>query len=426
VIGLARLLIRVVAAGALAAIAVCAPPLRAAPASPQAADRPSHPVPTLAVKKRDGDPTRFIVEVSGLQRDNVRALGKTEMTPERWQSFLVVRVLREDGNAADDSPPVLGTYRVDGNVLRFEPKFPMEPGVRYQAEFYPLVLQALTSPRPRADVNSERTLRDRFKLAAEFCEPRPPATPTATVTAVYPTRSVLPENLLRFYIHFSAPMSRGEAYRHIRLLDATGKPVEDPFLELDEELWSGDGKRFTLLFDPGRIKRGLKPREEVGPILEAGRSYELVIDPGWSDAAGHPLKAGFRKRFQAGPADEASPDPKAWVVRPPAPSTRAPLEVRYPEPLDRALLDRLIAVRDGSDRPVAGSISVSDEETSWRFAPDAPWRPGSYRLVIGTELEDVAGNSVARPFEVDAVGPISRRIVGETVELPLRIGPASR
>ena len=61
------------------------------------------------------------------------------------------------------------------------------------------------------------------------------------MTHVYPSRAMLPENLLRLYIHFSAPMSRGEAYRRIRLLDATGKPVDDPFLELDEELWSRDG-----------------------------------------------------------------------------------------------------------------------------------------------------------------------------------------
>ena len=145
-------------------------------------------------------------------------------------------------------------------------------------------------------------------------------------------------------------MSRGEAYRRIRLLDAAGKPVDDPFLELDEELWSPDGTRFTLLFDPGRIKRGLKPREEVGPVLEAGKSYYLVIDRDWLDADGKPLKAGFRKTFRVGPPDETSPDPKTWSVRPPAPETRDPLEVRFPEPLDRALLDRLIAVRDGADK----------------------------------------------------------------------------
>ena len=55
--------------------------------------------------------------------------------------------------------------------------------------------------------------------------------------------------------------------------------MDAPFLELDEELWSPDGTRFTLVFDPGRIKRGLKPREEAGPILEAGKSYQ------WSSIA---------------------------------------------------------------------------------------------------------------------------------------------
>ena len=44
--------------------------------------------------------------------------------------------------------------------------------------------------------------------------------------------------------------------------------------------------RFTLLFDPGRIKRGLKPAQRrVGPVLEEGKSYTLVIDRGWTDAA---------------------------------------------------------------------------------------------------------------------------------------------
>ena len=105
-------------------------------------------------------------------------------------------------------------------------------------------------------------------------------------------------------------MSRGEAYRHIRLLDGAGKPVDTPFLELDEELWLRDGTRFTLLFDPGRIKRGLKPREELGPVLEAGKSYQLVIDRDWLDAEGNPLKTEFRKtlRRRAAGRDLAGPE----------------------------------------------------------------------------------------------------------------------
>jgi hypothetical protein len=391
-----------------------------------AADDPARPTPRLAWKPRGDDAARSVVELTGADPVAVRLLNTTGMTPDRWRLFLTVKVLRGGVAPGDDTPPLLGTYRVDGPVIRFEPRFTLERGVRYRAEFDPVQLGAVARALLPSGDAAGREPASGAKLTAEFLLPERPAQPTATVTAVYPSRATLPENLLRFYIHFSAPMSRGEAYRHIRLLDASGKPVADPFLELDEELWSGDGKRFTLLFDPGRIKRGLKPREEVGPILEAGRSYELVIDRGWSDAAGSPLKAGFRKAFRAGPADETSPDPKTWAVSPPAPMTQAPLEVRFPEPLDRALLDRLIGVRDDSDRPVAGAVSVSDEETTWRFTPDAPWRPGSYHLIIGTELEDTASNSIARPFEVDVVGPISRRIASETVALPFRIETGPR
>jgi hypothetical protein len=237
---------------------------------------------------------------------------------------------------------------------------------------------------------------------------------------------MLPENLLRFYIHFSAPMSRGEAYHRIKLLDAKGKPVADPFLELAEELWSTDGTRFTLLFDPGRIKRGLKPREEVGPVLEAGKSYCVVIDRDWPDAMGNPLQAEFRKSFRVGTPDDSSPDPKRWSVRPPRANTRDPLEVDFPEPLDRALLDRLIAVQDAEGKILAGRVSIVREETRWRFTPKGPWGAGNYRLVVGADLEDVAGNSIARPFEVDATGPISVQVRTETVVLPFRIEGGGR
>src|SRR5206468_10702471 len=96
------------------------------------------------------------------------------------------------------------------------------------------------------------------------------------------------------YLHFSAPMSRGEVYRRVRLLGEGDRPVDRPFLEIGEELWDPDGTRLTLLFDPGRIKRGLVPRKEEGPILEEGRAYTLVVDPAWPDAQGRPLRQGYR------------------------------------------------------------------------------------------------------------------------------------
>jgi len=350
------------------------------------------------------------------------ALRMPEMTRDRWTSFLAVRVRSENKPGSEDNPPLLGSYRLDGEIIRFEPRFPLEPGVRYHAEFDPVRLHALAQTLAHRSGLAEAQPPSKTKLVAEFSPPKPLAQSTTEVAEVYPTSTTLPENLLRFYLHFSAPMSRGEAYRRIRLLDARGIPVDSPFLELDEELWSNDGKRFTLLFDPGRIKRGLKPREELGPVLEAGKSYSLVIDRDWPDATGKPLKAAFRRSFQVGLPDDSPPDPKAWKVDSPRVNSQDPLVIRFPEPLDRALLDRLIAVQARAEQDVPGRISVTGGEMIWRFTPRSPWRSGDYLLVIGTELEDLAGNSVARPFEVDLAGPISRRVATEKMTLPFRIG----
>ena len=69
-------------------------------------------------------------------------------------------------------------------------------------------------------------------LSLEFATPEQPSTPPAEVTHIYPSSDRLPENLLRFYIHFSTPMSRGEAYRHIHLRDADGRELEGRFWSL--------------------------------------------------------------------------------------------------------------------------------------------------------------------------------------------------
>jgi hypothetical protein len=420
-----RLLILLAACGVPPLIAGWAPPPPIAPTSPAAGATDGN-APTLVWKTRGAEGAGAAVEVSGADPRALAVLRKAGMNPDRWALFLSVRVIRggRAGSQDTETPPLLGSYHLEGDLIRFVPRFPMEPGIRYRAEFDPGRLHALAQTMSPPGGLGGREPASATRLVAEFSIPERPGDPETSVVEVYPTRAALPENLLRFYIHFSAPMSRGAAYDHIRLLDAAGRQVDAPFLELDEELWSKDGMRFTLLFDPGRIKRGLKPREEVGPVLEAGKSYELVVDRGWTDARGRPLRSGFRKAFRAGPPDEISPDPKSWVIRPPRSQTREPLEARFPEPLDRALLDRLIAVQDASGQVVPGQVSVTGEETIWRWTPSRPWRPGDYRLAIGTELEDVAGNSIARPFEVDLAGPISRRITAETVALPFRIGAA--
>ncbi|MBM3814323.1 MAG: hypothetical protein FJW20_22090 [Acidimicrobiia bacterium] len=299
----------------------------------------------------------------------------------------------------DDVPPMAGDYSVQGGTLIFRPEFPLEPGLTYRAVFH-LVTD---------------------KVSATFTAPKPKPVSTVVVEQVYPTVETLPENQLKFYIHFSAPMSRGEAYQRLRLITGQDQPVSLPFLELDEELWDRDQKRLTLFFDPGRVKRGLLPNQEVGAPLEEGKRYSLVIDQEWKDAQGVPLKQGFKKSFTVGPADRTPLDPKKWRLTPPLADTATPVLLDFHEPLDAALLMRFIDVIDINGKPVKGTVSIEREETRWTFMPAEPWKAGAYKLEIMTALEDLAGNKIGRAFDVDRFEQVDQTIAADFYTLPFTV-----
>ncbi len=264
-----------------------------------------------------------------------------------------------------------------------------------------------------------------------FTVPRTRPLEPTTVTRIYPSAGRLPENQLKFYIHFSAPprrhygrRGRGEAYRRIHLLDAEGQVLEAVFLELGEELWDPPMQRFTLLCDPGRVKRGLKPREELGPVLRSGNDYTLVVDDDWLDANGRKLTAGMRKTFHVVAADDAPIDPATWRIDCPRAGTREPLTVRFGEPLDHALVTRMLSVAGAEGDTIAGTIEITDGETCWTFRPERPWPAGDFRLSVNTALEDLAGNAIGRAFDVDVQGPVQQRVDSDVVSLPFATAAA--
>jgi hypothetical protein len=350
------------------------------------------------------------VDIVGLDPGDLSAIGKQSLHGDAWTGLFAVYVVPEAGKQR--GPALLGSYRIDDGMLRFQPRFPLVRGVRYQAVFVPLRLTL-------AGKHNQNAIEKELLIARPKTEP-------ARVTHVYPSADRLPENQLKFYIHFSAPMARGGVYRHIKLLNDKGKEVDVPFLELDEELWDDSHQRLTLFCDPGRIKRGLKPREEDGPILEEGKKYTLVIDTGLEDANGNALKEPFRKAFQALPPDDKQPDPRNWKVQSPTSDTRDALIVTLPKSLDHALLERVVWVTDSRGRKVPGTVSIEREETIWRFIPTAVWSEGKFQLVADTRLEDLAGNSIARPFEVDVFHPIQREVKTETVQVPFEVRRSAR
>jgi hypothetical protein len=349
---------------------------------------------------------KIAVEVHGLSDAAIKRLRRSKPSPATWRLLLSVYAAQEGATVAPDLPPMLGVYRVESNALRFEPQFPLEPGLAYHAVFRPDQMPSGGKAPPVTSV---------------FKSPRRSASPVTMVSHIYPSAGSLPENLLKFYIHFTAPMSRGNIYDYIHLRDESGKDVDLPFLEIDEELWDATMTRLTLIIDPGRIKRGVRPLEEIGPALESGRSYTLVIGSEWRDGNGIPLKESYRKSFKVGAPDREPPDPARWKIEAPQSGSRNPLAIVFPEPMDHALAQRLIRVAVEPKGIVEGTVSLEDQERRWIFTPDTVWRRGRYQIIIHTTLEDLAGNNIGKPFEVDLFEGVGRRLSATTVKLPFEI-----
>lgn len=351
-----------------------------------------------------GQPPVTTIEISGLSSSDVAALRARALTPGEWQAIVRVTVVATQATPSPSTsgvPAVAGTYAVTDRGIVFTPMFGLDPGREYAVTFN----------------HAGGQLTEVLSL------PRPTAVATTMVDQVYPGTDVVPENLLRVYLHFSAPMGRKGGLDYIDLLDAEGRKVKDPFLPLDAELWNGDRTRFTVFFDPGRVKRGVLPNEQMGRSLTAGQRYTLVVSRDWLDAQGLPLKEELRRTFRAGPPDTQPIDPKTWRVQAPSGGTRDPLSVTFPEPLDHGLLLRALGVTQitgARGAAVGGETAVDSNDTRWTFTPRDAWRAGEYRLVVSTFLEDLAGNRIGHAFEADRFDRVDGQ-ESESITLPFRI-----
>ncbi|MBI4662767.1 MAG: hypothetical protein HY735_28465 [Verrucomicrobia bacterium] len=363
---------------------------------------------TVRWVKHRSEPGKMVVEIEGLSAQSLGALQRTPLDQDQWTEIVRVHVDPNREPSIAGVPPVQGRYEVLSDRVSFTPSFPVQPGMTYRVELHPEKLPGSSPPKSKP-------------FAAWFQTPAPVVTPKTTVQQVYPSASTLPENLLKFYVHFSGPMSRGGIYSHIQLLDASGQAVELPFLEIDEELWNPDLTRLTLFIDPGRIKRGVKPLEEIGPALESGKRYTLAIDRNWRDADGAPLRADYRKVFDVGPPDRDPPHPQAWRIKPPSAGTREPVVLEFPDPMEHGLAQRLIWVADSGQHKMPGEVTLANEERRWSFVPAANWKTGPHQIVASAVVEDLAGNSIGRPFEVDVFEKIQSEISDETITLPFTI-----
>ena len=271
---------------------------------------------------------------------------------------------------------IQGSYKVVENCIVFKSDFPLMEGQNYIAR----VIDLTHSDKIEYTNTSFRILKKDIKIQAK-------------VVNVFPSSIELPENTIRFYIYFETPMKKEVAIQHVHLIDEDDIEVKHVFMKFKRELWSPDGKRLTLLFDPGRIKRGVSTYEEIGAALHIGKSYKLVISHTWTDVFNQPLNGTFTKTFEVIEAYRTAINTINWKIDNPTVATIDPLMIEFDRIFDYALLQHMILVFDENGEEILGEITISENERKWSFVPESPWRNANTFIQIDSRLEDIAGNN---------------------------------
>jgi hypothetical protein len=324
----------------------------------------------LRVVLPEDQPVAGWVESRALSPDEQNVLA-------RLDSELLSRVLQLRVDAESVLPPMLGEVGLESGKLIFRPRFPFKAGLGYRATLH---------------------LPGRELTEFAFKIPEAASRSTSEVRRVLPDAVAVPENLLRFYVEFSAPMHPGSILAHVELLDERGLVIPDAFVET-VPLWDYENRRVTLICHPGRIKRGLELHERAGAPLANTGSVTLRILRSAADANGQSLVDAFEREYAVLPADRVSPQFERWSWQRAEPGTLEPMEVVFDEELDAVLLDRMLAVVDSDGDTVEGAGVAQPGGMGWSFRPTAAWAEGCHHLRVAGELEDLAGNRVDGPFE---------------------------
>ena len=328
-----------------------------------------------------------------------------------WKDAFRIYVDHE-GGCCEGRIPMQGTYHQQNDGVTFQPDFPFSPGTRY------LVRVAASHAGEAETLSSTRVMHQGQEfLESRFTLPTKQVPQPAKVVKILPTSDELPANLLRFYIYFSSPMRRGFSDTSVTLIDEQGLIVSKPFMQFKQELWDPEQKRLTIIFDPGRIKRGVSTN--LPPALEEGKFYRLIIDGNWEDAQGNLLHRQYEKHFRAHSALRSNPDPTQWGMTLPSGNSKESVNLTFLRPFDHALLRRMITIRSKTDESIEGSIKIDQAETRWQFTPTHPWKEGQYAIHVDARLEDVAGNNLQGLFDRPVQESLSNAV---EFELPFLLG----
>ncbi|MEM1407387.1 MAG: hypothetical protein AAGG59_11470 [Bacteroidota bacterium] len=316
---------------------------------------------------------------------------------EDYTSLFYIRVKNSSFN-------ILGKYMISDSAFTFKPRFLPDPKLVHTAFVDFDALNRIS------DLPGGKSGLEVFELAFD------PTTDNLTyITSFFPTADTLPSNVLRCYVYFSNAMGLDDPYDHIRVTDSKGKPLTEPFVEIPEGLWDESRTRLTLLFHPGRIKRGVGPNMTKGEVFKEKETYTIELSPQWADGQGRPLKQGFRKTFFIDKAERNSIKIEEWEVNIPQSQTMEPLILKTSRMLDRALIPRMVKVYS-KEGIVSGNWS--GDTFSHSFIPEHSWGAGDYILKVDPRLEDVSGNTLLSAFDVET-GSVTNGQVVSSIEFSI-------
>lgn len=315
-------------------------------------------VPNLVLPKLQNEPIR--IELGGFNG------------PEISEGYEELAVFVENGFNQYENNYIQGSHKIEEDYLYFTPYFPFDRGISYIV---------------RTKNSKGNFVFESFEFASNSEKAEP------GVSAIYPTSDKLPENLLRFYIYFETPMKKGNSLDHIQLVDQLGNVDSSAFMQFKQELWSSDGKRLTILFDPGRIKRGVGTNLRKGPALNFGKRYRLKILSSWQDVYGRELSSSIAKEFTVVNPYRSHLDPKKWKMIAPELNSRDSLTFHFNRIIDHAIaLTALELFAD--DQKINGEWVLSENQNMIHFIPDSEWKSGNYSVLTYSKLEDVCGNNL--------------------------------
>lgn len=329
------------------------------------------------------------VQVCGLPAAELARLAAE--APEQLEARLEVKAV--DGEAAEASlgglPSLWGSFAFERDCLLFRPRHQPAPGMVLIARYL------------GGDGREPLILRQTFAK---------PAGPTRVI-AVHPAAQEIPENLLRFYVEFSAPMSIKGIDRHVRLRDQQGREITNAFVPIPDGLWDPELRRLTLIVHPGRVKSGITVGEVEGRVLEAGREVTLEIDAAARDSFGARLAETYRQTFRIGPAQKEALDAEALHLGLEGEGETAPLRISFPVLVDFALATAASAVERAREK-VPGRFELAPGGRELLFHPQEPWQRGQeHVLKFGEIFEDAAGNRFGRAFEKQIDDPAAAKAV---------------